>query len=116
MAQVLPIEPSVPVQTFACTLDGVQYRFRARWNVRTSAWYLDIAQDDGTAIRHGIKVVLASALGRRSVDPEFPAGFLYAVDTSGADVEATLDDIGVEQRVQVVFFTFAEMGFADPSG
>ena len=110
MAQQIPVTPSIPVQTFSCELDGVQYQFRAKWNTRESAWYIDVAQGDGTAIRHGMKAVLNAALGRRSTDAAFPPGFIFAYDTSGDDAEAGLDDFGLDQRVQLVFFTFAEMG------
>lgn len=112
MAQQIPVAPSVPIQTFNAELAGRQYQFRARWNTRESAWYLDIAQDDGTAIRHGMKAVLNAALGRRSTDAAFPPGLIFAQDTSGADVEAGLDDFGLDARVQLVFYTFAELGLA----
>lgn len=115
MAQQIPVTPSVPIQTFNCDLAGTQYQFRARWNTRESAWYIDVAQDDGTPIRHGMKAVLNAALGRRSTDASFPRGFIYACDTSGANVEAGLDDFGLDARVQLVFFTFTDMGFEEPA-
>ncbi len=106
MPQELPLEPSTPSYRVSTTLGGVPYVLDVRWNARDDAWYLDIRDEEALAIRVGIRVVLGVMLGRRCVDPRFPAGFIFAADTSNRGEEAGLDDLGA--RVKVYFFTFAE--------
>lgn len=111
MPQALPLRPSVPFDSFDCVLAGVPYGIDVHWNGREGAWYMDIIDAQGDAIRHGIKIVLGAFLGRRCVDPRFPAGLLIAVDTSGENRDAGFDDLGAPSnggRVHVVFYTFAE--------
>jgi hypothetical protein len=103
---VLPLQPSIPNYRLGVALDGTQFVLDVRWNSRDGAWYLDLRDAQAVAIRVGIRVVLGAMLGRRSVDPRFPAGILFAADLGGKDQEAGLDDLGT--RVQVYFFTFAE--------
>ena len=40
--QVIPFT-SDPWQSFSCTLDGVEYGFRASYNDRNGVWYFDIS-------------------------------------------------------------------------
>ena len=51
--------------------------------------------------------MLGAFLGRRCVDPRFPAGVMVAVDTSGEGRDAGLDDLGT--RVQVLFYSGEEI-------
>ena len=107
MPQILPLTPSVPSYGFATVLGGVTVLIDVRWNGRDAAWYLDLYAEDETPIRHGIKVLLGSPMGRRSISPLFPRGALIVVDTSGAGRDAGFDDLGT--RVVVAFFTIAEL-------
>lgn len=107
MPQIIPVQPSVPFQTFGTVLDGIQYVLNFRWNGRAGAWYMDVLDEDEDPIRQGIAVVLGAALGRRCVDPRYPPGVIYAVDTSGTGRDAGIDDLG--SRVLLYFFTFAEV-------
>lgn len=107
MPVLLPFKPSIPFQRVSTTLAGIEYVLQLRWNGRDEAWYLDVLTEDEDVIRAGVKIVLGSLLGRRSVDVRFPPGVLIATDHSGAGVDASLDDLGV--RVAVYFYTLAEM-------
>lgn len=116
----LPVEPSIPFQTFSTTLDGVQYGFDFKWVARADrdagAWFFDIYTVDEEIIRAGVKVVLGTLLGGRCADARFPNGAFKAVDLSDTDGlhgrEATLDDLGTSDnggRVVIYFFTIAEL-------
>lgn len=107
MPQQLPLRPSIPNYRVGTKLGGVSYVLDVRWNGRADAWYLDVLDEGADPIRVGIKLVLGAALGRRCVDPRFPPGILMASDTSGAGVDATLDDMG--DRVQVFYFPPEEL-------
>lgn len=102
----LPLEPSLPNYRVGTALAGVQFLLDVRWNDRDSSWYIDVLAEDETPIRSGIKVVLGSALGGRTVAAGFPAGIMIAADLTKSGIEAGLDDLGA--RVVVNFYTFAE--------
>jgi len=103
----LPLIPSVPFYTFGVDLEDLTYLIEMRWNGRDLAWYMSIMEEDETPIRMGIKVVLGTFLGRRSVNPLFPPGLLAAVDLTGQGQDATLDDLGT--RVVVYYYTAEEI-------
>ena len=107
MSEVLPVEPSIPNQRVGITLEEINYVFDFRWNDRTERWYMDISEEDETAIRNGISVSLGAILGGRIRDDRFPLGALYAVDLTGEGIEAGLDDLG--ERVLIYYFTFEEL-------
>ena len=107
MPQVLPLVPSVPNYRVATALDGVSYILDVRWNARDAAWYLDISDANGDLIRAGLKVVLGTLIGARGADSRLPDGVLFAGDSTGAGLDAGLDDMGV--RVFVYFYSRAEI-------
>lgn len=107
MPRQLPLIPSVARYDFATVLAGTTFVFEVYWNERDAAWYFDLLAEDETPIRYGVKILLGSPLGRRSVSPLFPQGVLLASDLSGEERDATFDDLGV--RVVVYFFTADEL-------
>lgn len=107
MPNQLPLIPSVPSYRVGTTLGGTNVVLDLRWNARDAAWYMDMSTEDEVMIRAGMKIVLGAMLGGRVTSALFPPGQLLAVDLTGSGTEATLDDLGV--RVQVLFFTYAEL-------
>lgn len=109
MAVALPLEPSVPHYDVGVALDGVPYTVEVHWNSRDAAWYLTLRDEEGDPIAGmtGRKIVLGIPIGVRSRDSRRPPGRLLAVDLSGRDLDATLDDLGV--RVVVYYYTEAEV-------
>lgn len=106
----IPVQPSIPFQTFGAALGGVQFNFAFNWNGVDGAWFMDVLDEQKNPIRIGVKVVLGCLLGQRCTDPAWPLGIFQAIDTSapiGQGVDAGLDDIGT--RVIVLFFTAAEV-------
>lgn len=103
----LPLIPTEPFYTFGVDLENSTYFIEMRWNGRDGAWYMSVMKEDETPIRMGIKVVLGTFLGRRSVNPKFPPGILVAVDLTGEGRDATLDDLGT--RVVVYYYTAEEI-------
>lgn len=78
----------------ATELDGTTYTLRLRWNEREGAWFMDVGDDAGNPIRTSIKVVVGWPLTARFADSALPPGQLYAIDTSGADAEPGLQELG----------------------
>lgn len=104
----LPLDPTAgPNYRVSTVLAGVQYVLDVRWNGRAEAWFLDVLNEEGDAIRRGIKIVLGTLLGGRAVAPDFPLGVFQAVDLTDSGTEAGLDDLGT--RVQVYFYPFEDM-------
>ena len=88
-------------------LDGTFYRLLYKWNVRDLSWYMDIADDTGTALVRSRRIVLASDILRPFRYKAVPQGTLSIVDTTGEHKEATLEDLG--DRV-LVRYTEVESG------
>ena len=82
-------------------LEGVNYVCRTRWNERASAWFLDVALEDGTAIVTGRKITVSQMLGYRSADSRRFPGWLVALDSSGVYLDPTETDLGT--RVQLYY-------------
>ena len=106
----MPVQiPFIPEEfnySVSTVLDDTEFTFDVYWNGRDEAWYFDLSDADGI-IRSGIKIMLGSFLGRRSVDPRYPNGTLVASDLSNEGVDATFQDIGV--RVVVFFYSADEI-------
>jgi hypothetical protein len=104
---ILPFEPSIPNYRFGTTIDSTPYILDVRWNARSNAWFLDVFEVDEVPIFRGAKIVLGTYLGRRANHPLVRRGVLLAVDTSGAGLDAGLDDLGT--RVQVRWYPQSEI-------
>lgn len=110
--QDIDITPGDPWQEITTPIDEGDgtintYIFELKWNVRDASWYLNLFSQDGTPIKHGIRIVLGIYLGRRSRHEFFRKGVLIAVDTTGSSREATLDDLGA--RVVLRRYTVQEV-------
>lgn len=106
----LPCNPSeigASWYSFACDLEGVEYRFLVRWNDRDSGWYMDLSAADGTLLLAGKKLVLGLPLLFRHRLVDGPPGELMAMDTTNSGVEAGLEDLGT--RVQLYYLTSDEI-------
>lgn len=104
---VLPNRNDLTHYDFVQTLEGKTYRFEFRWNLRDEAWYFDLRLNDGTDICNGQKVVLRIPLCLRSKDPNLFPGVLMAIDTSGKDEEAKIDDLG--SRVKILYYELSDV-------
>lgn len=99
---ILPIDPQVPDQQFQVELDAVTYTFRFKWNSRGNGWFMDLLDAGENPLLYGRRVVLGwPLLIRFSNFAGFPQGTLEAVDTSGQDLEAGINDLGA--RVVVMY-------------
>lgn len=87
-------------------LDGVSFIFLFEWNDRDAGWYFSIQTGDGTPLLSGRRVVLNYSLTNIYRDPRLPAGVFIAIDTSGADQEPGLKDLG--DRVLLMYATAEE--------
>ena len=83
------------------TLEGVNYIFHTLYNERGGAWYLDVSLEDGTPLVASRKIVVKWPLmGVRETPDRSLPGWLFAFDTSGQDLDPTLDDLGTRVVMQ----------------
>lgn len=90
---------------FRMQLDGTFYRFQYKWNPRDTSWYLDIADDKGSATVRNLRMVIGDDIlaPHRSLGQDAcPQGNLSVIDTSGAGLEALREDLGVRVIVDYV--------------
>jgi hypothetical protein len=86
---------NAPWASVKVKLDGVNFEIETHYNTRAGAFFLDLLDEDGNLLKGGIKVVVDwPILGPRETDPNLPQGYLWAIDTSGGDIDPTLDDFG----------------------
>jgi hypothetical protein len=106
----IPLSEGAPLPFFdmQASLEGVTYTLQFRWNVRNSAWYLDVLDEAGESILvAGVKVVADWPLSAYTVDRQ-PPGVFIAADTTGTGTDPALTDFGV--RVVLLYYTSTELG------
>lgn len=89
------------------TLDSIAYLCDFTWNAYDGSWWLDMYDAVEKPIRTGIKCVLGTYLGRTCQSPPFSRGALVCYDTSGAQLDAGLNDFG--SRVKMVYLTARDL-------
>lgn len=96
-----------PLFSQVTTLAGRDYILTFAWNLRESAWYLDIADQDGVVLAASLKLTVNYPLLARRTDPRLPAGVIYPLDRSGAGIDPGLDDLGT--RVVLMFIELSDL-------
>ena len=100
-------DPEVARYTQSVALDGRDYELGLRWNQREKRWYFSLADQDGTPIVSGRKVVADWDLLRGITTPRRPPGLLTARDTLGEGKAPGLTDLGA--RVKLVYLDLEEL-------
>lgn len=100
---------SDPFYTQTTTLDGTDYILEFRFNSREECWYLKLSLTDATTLIEGVKVVSNWPLLQKLVDARGPFGELVALAYGPDDSPAGLTELGIGQRVELTYFTKAEV-------
>ncbi len=103
----IPVRSSVADQEMQIPLEGRVYTLRLRWAGREQRWYLDISDEDRSPIYTGVAVVLNFPLAIRCASDRLYPGLIIATDTSGANTEPLLGDLG--DRVKLLYFDASEL-------
>lgn len=82
--------------------EGVFYRILYRYNIRDDFWYTDWADDAGVAQVRGVRMVLNTDILAPYKTLSVPPGSVNVVDTTGANLEMTRDEIGGRVKVEYV--------------
>jgi hypothetical protein len=106
--QIMPTRTDLPHYEVSVELEGTTYVFEFRWNARASGWFMTIKTQAEEVLVTGRRVVLNSPLLRQYKNRlGLPPGNLLAVDTTGANQEAGLKDLG--SRVLLLYFEAADL-------
>ena len=106
--QILPLDDTGAARyRRRIVLDGREYEFLFDWNGREEKWFLSLADEAGTAIVSGIKIVADYPLLRLVTDNRKPPGVLMARDASGAGLDPHFVDLG--QRVTMVYVPIEDL-------
>jgi hypothetical protein len=83
-------------------IDGREYVLRFYWNARAQAWYMDISDQDGSAILNGQRLVVGIAIGPQLVgDARMWPGIMACVAQSQDTSDPGQFDLG--GRVLLVY-------------
>lgn len=108
MSFTVPIAPNgVAHWTQRTALDGRDYQLTLDWSQREGKWRLDLADQDGVAIRSGIALVVNWQLLAGVTDTRRPPGELVLVDTMGRAEDPGFADLG--SRFVLLYFAAAEL-------
>lgn len=94
MATVIIPVSTHPHHELQVKLDGVVYTLELRWNRRDSGWYLTV-KDEADAVLVASRRLVCDwpIVGLREQPPVLP-GQLWVYDTSGEQLDPTLEDLG----------------------
>lgn len=105
---------ATPHYTFSCELDGVTYSFDFAWNDRDGSWFMQIGDSEENLLHGSMRVVLGQVFAGRDTDPSLPPGMLIAKDTSGANLDPGLEDLG--SRVEIWYWDKASTASVAATG
>ena len=105
----IPTDTNLSFWQQITTLDGTDFQLEFRYNQREDVYYLSISLTDGTALATGIKLVSNYRLLQAYSSSLMPPGELIAVASGADDSPAGLGELGLGQRVELTYYTQAEM-------
>ena len=94
MATELPLRSDSAHFSFQIELEGTTFGFEFRWNGRDASWYFTLLDAEGTPLLAGLRVVVRHLYLWRYRYFNLPKGELEFVDTTDADEEPGLTDLG----------------------
>lgn len=101
------VTSGLPHQEIQVPIEGSVYLLEIRWAGREARWYIDIYDEDRDPIYMGVALVLNFPLAVRCADSRMWPGVVMAMDTSGANAEPLLGDLG--DRVKLFYFDSTEI-------
>lgn len=98
MAETIPTRTDLGRYQFTIALTDVVFSLRFVFNRRDDHWYFDVLDNEGTAVRLGVKVTPNFPLLRQVVQQGRPDGLLMAIDPQG-NLEPGLEDLGAQVKM-----------------
>lgn len=107
MALIIPLSNDTELYQLQVELDGVTYGLELRWNHVAEGWFISVLTSEDVRVVSGVRIVVDWPLFKRFADPRLPPGELMAQDTTGAQQDPGLEDLG--KRVLLLYFSEAEI-------
>lgn len=99
-----PNETSASVINFEQRLDGIDLRFRLQWLITEGYWVITVADSNGEAIFHTMKLIEGNNIFLPFSDLRLPSGRLICHDTTKKHREPGRDDL---QKTHIIVYTDA---------
>lgn len=109
MPLIVPIASLNAQSTQTVTLGSVVYSFTFTFNTRCLSWDLSIAEQNGTPIVSGIKLLPQLDLLSRHKDARLPPGALLTVDVQEANKALRPTKTQLGTKLILVYLTEAEV-------
>lgn len=94
-----------PFDQLGVTLEGTAYNLTFAWNMRSSTWYLSIADAAQVDIYNGMKLIVGYPLLQMCLDPRRPPGEFAVLDSTGANTPPGLNDLLPGGRCTLIYMT-----------
>lgn len=106
----IPIPSNNAKFSFSINLDGVVYRFTFTFNTRQLSWDLLLAEQDGTPILSGVKILPGIELLFRHKDSRLPGGLIHIIDPQNLEkgLRPTRNSLS-SQAIRLLYMTEAEL-------
>ena len=99
-----------PYYSLTVSLDGVQYNLDFSYSTREDCWYLNFNNANGAPMLLGTKIVCQYALFPYQIDfYNLPPGTLIAMSGTNDNSTPGLNDLGINSRVQLFYYSLAEI-------
>ncbi len=109
MAVEVPVASLNAKSSQTVALDNVVYRLTFVFNTRRLAWDMTFAEQDGTIIVAGIKLLPQIDLLFRHKDTRLPKGRLVAIDIEEADDAIRPEKNQLGTKLKLLYFTEADV-------
>lgn len=91
---LIPITTEDPSFKFSIDLEGVTYVLSFSYNSRMDRWTMSILDQNGVALRSGIKLITGWNLKRQYVQSVLPPGGFAVIDLANETKNPNFDDFG----------------------
>lgn len=95
----IPLSPAP--QTFSIPLNGIDYQLTFYWNKASQNWVMDISDDAGTAIVHGLPLLTGTNLLDQYEYLGVGGALVVQTDSALDDVPG-FDELGITGRLYFV--------------
>ena len=97
---VLPVRSDFTAYQFQVDLEGTIYTLDFGFNNRSERWYMSIFDSTAETLLIGdIPILINIPLADQYIDKRLPLGRFIAVDETGNNGEATIDNFGTDIKL-----------------
>lgn len=97
----IPVRSDIPCYDYQINLEGSVYTLSFCYNDRNGFWYMDIADQNGTLILSGIKLVGGVLLNSQYPNISLPPGDFFIYDSTSKNTDPSKYTLG---KVHKLFY------------